>query len=101
MAPRTAKTKVFVNVYDLVETNKCTSVVGLGVYHSGVEIGGDEYTFAGGAGIFSATPKEVDGAIFRESIELGVFEGSRADAQHIINSMKDEYPGDSYDIIMR
>jgi hypothetical protein len=31
---------------------------GFGAYHTGVEIAGKEYTFAGGAGIFDMPPKE-------------------------------------------
>jgi hypothetical protein len=35
--------------------------IGLGFFHSGVEVGGEEFSFASGAGIFSSTPKEASG----------------------------------------
>ena len=35
--------------------------MGMGAYHSGVEIGGKEYTFAGGAGIFDHAPRQAPG----------------------------------------
>lgn len=43
--------KVFLNVYDLAD-NSMTDFLGLGAYHSGVEIKGLEYTY-GPSGILS------------------------------------------------
>lgn len=41
-------TKVYLNVYDLhPDMNRYAYAVGFGLYHSGVEISGTEYTFAG------------------------------------------------------
>jgi len=37
--------EVFLNVYDLHENNDTFYPIGLGFYHSGVQIGRDEYTF--------------------------------------------------------
>lgn len=44
---------------------------GFGAYHTGVEIAGKEYTFAGGAGIFDMPPKQ--GACSRSFIHMHVF----------------------------
>ena len=53
-------TVVVLNVYDLSPANEsCLYSLGLGVHHSGVEILGQEYSFASGAGIFDSTPKQV------------------------------------------
>ena len=41
------------------------------------------------------------GAIFRESIFLGTFEGSTADARHIIEDLRDDFPGSSYHLIKK
>jgi hypothetical protein len=41
------RTSVIVNVYDLFILNYTTSKFGLGAYHSGVEIFGREYSYAG------------------------------------------------------
>ena len=45
-------TKVVLNVYDLGPTNEYLYPWGLGTYHSGLQVFGQEYTFAGGSGVF-------------------------------------------------
>ena len=45
-------------MYDLHESNSWLQHVGLGMYHSGVEIGGVEYTFSE-AGISQHPPRRV------------------------------------------
>ena len=57
----------------------------MGLHHSGVEILGREYSFASGAGIFDSSPKDAPGAKFRESIELGVFEGGSGEVTSAIS----------------
>ena len=46
--------KVYLNVYDLHESNDMLHPIGLGVFHSGVQVGRTEYTFGkfGSAAIF-------------------------------------------------
>lgn len=41
----TSNNKVILNVYDLHDSNDIYYPWGLGLYHSGVQIGRDEYTF--------------------------------------------------------
>lgn len=87
---------------------------GIGVYHTGLAFGGEEFTFSGSGGIFSMPPKEAGStrivyifvfimidATFRESVVLGTFAGSSADARYIIHNMKDEYPASSYHLILK
>ncbi|CAK4093610.1 unnamed protein product [Aphanomyces euteiches] len=95
------KTTVTLNVYDIVESNAYTYAWGLGAFHSGIVIGGVEFSFAGGAGIFSSEPKQAQGAIFRESIEMGEFEGTYQDAKRIIDDMRSEFQGDHYNLLTR
>lgn len=45
---RKASTPIYLNVYDLAPTNEYLYPWGLGTYHSGVQIGSDEYSFASG-----------------------------------------------------
>jgi hypothetical protein len=59
--------------------------IGMGLHHSGVEILGREYSFASGGGIFDSSPKDAPGAKFRESIELGSFDGGSSELQSAIS----------------
>jgi hypothetical protein len=58
--PRLSELPTLLNrsVYDLNEANDYLQPAGLGFYHSGVQVGSSEYTFAGGSGIFSHSPRE-------------------------------------------
>ena len=74
------------NLYDLSPVNDCLYPIGIGLHHSGVEILGSEYAYGSGGGIFDATPKEVEsGAVFRESISLGTFEGGSSQLRGVID----------------
>ena len=68
-------TKVYLNVYDLhADVNKYAYKMGIGVFHSGVQIGSTEYTFGGhqenSTGVMEVTPK-TNHPGFRESILMG------------------------------
>jgi len=83
---RSAPVSVALNVYDLAPANELLHPVGLGIYHTGVEISGSEYTFADSAGIFSHPPRSVPQAKFREQIDLGSFEGAENGAAALVQS---------------
>ncbi|KAF0722494.1 hypothetical protein AaE_009946 [Aphanomyces astaci] len=95
------KSTITVNVYDIVESNSFTYAWGLGAFHSGVEVGGVEYSFAGGAGIFTLAPKSAQGAVFRESIDMGSFEGTYHDAKRILDDMRSEFHGSQYNLLTK
>lgn len=72
------------------------------MYHSGVQVGGNEYTFAGGSGVFSHSPKDVPPpASFRESVELGTFSGSSRDMDIILDDLRRTFTGDSYNLLLK
>lgn len=98
---RQAQTSVVLNVYDLSEANELGYSCGLGAYHSGVEIGDREYTFAGGAGIFDTTPRDAPGARFRESITLGTFEGGQGALSRALDELKPFFDPSSYNVITK
>ncbi|KAL7684854.1 putative PPPDE putative peptidase domain-containing protein [Plasmopara halstedii] len=98
MSPRTA---VMLNIYDLVEANDIMAPLGLGIYHSGVEIAGEEFSYASGAGIFSTSPRQAPGAKFRESINMGVFEGSPHEAHRLAYSLSTDFEGTTYNLFSK
>mmetsp|Transcript_31436 Transcript_31436/g.40436 ORF Transcript_31436/g.40436 Transcript_31436/m.40436 type:complete len:230 (-) Transcript_31436:304-993(-) len=91
--------KVILNVYDLSEINEHAHQFGVGVYHSGVEVNGREYTYGGGGGIFDHEPKGAPNCKFRESVEMGTFEGTPADIQRALDNLKSDFGPDMYNII--
>ena len=68
--------EVRINVYDILplHMNEKLAKIGMGIYHSGVEIGGIEYAYGGNAlmkttGVYlSRYPKRHEVFRFRESI---------------------------------
>lgn len=51
--------------------------------------------------MFDSTPKEAPGAKFRESIELGSFEGGSAEVSSAISDLREEFGPDRYNLIRR
>jgi deubiquitinase DESI2 len=99
---RRSTTKVYLNVYDLAPVNECLHPVGLGMYHTGVEVLGSEYTFASQAGVFQHTPKEVPQAVFREQVYMGDFDGGHIELKLIVDAIGDEQFGpNDYNILNR
>lgn len=93
--------EIILNVYDLNEANEYLYPAGFGVYHSGVQIGGKEYTFAGGGGIFSHDPKDAPGARYRCSVNMGTVEGGQSAVDDAISRLRGEFGPDRYNLINR
>lgn len=93
--------RVLLNVYDLHENNDLLLPCGLGLFHSGVHIGADEWTFASGGGVFSMEPKNVPNARFRETVDLGVFEGGQRDIDRVLDELRPVFKGEDYHIVNR
>lgn len=100
--------KILLHVYNITKHNDFIPF-GLGLYHSGVEIYGREYSFGSSCGIFYSTPKLIisdqmnrNGAhSLRESIEMGNFNGSVKDFHEIIQDLSVTFKGSSYNVISR
>ena len=89
-----------VNVYDLSAANDYTWSFGLGVFHSGVEVCGQEWTFSA-SGVFHMEPRFAPGAVFRESICVGeVVMGSR-EVEDVVNGLRELFPGNEYHVVTR
>ena len=103
MAPfgrKEAACKVVLNVYDLNEMNGNLFPLGLGMYHSGVEISGVEYTFSSGSGVFNHSPRAAGGARFRESVEMGDVP-SQGLVSTALEELRHEFKGTDYHILER
>mmetsp|Transcript_23718 Transcript_23718/g.69432 ORF Transcript_23718/g.69432 Transcript_23718/m.69432 type:complete len:227 (-) Transcript_23718:26-706(-) len=85
---------VILNVYDMSPANQALRVAGLGLYHSGVEIYGMEFTFAGGAGVFHHTPRQPPGdVVFCEQIQIGATTRTMGDVRRLCRDLMAQYFG--------
>ena len=100
-AQTTSSIPVLLNVYDLSPLNAAfLNHAGCGVHHSGVEINGTEYSFAGGAGVFEDSPRMAGGAVFSHQVEMGAFEGTQSDVKAAIHALGDaDFGPDGYNVL--
>jgi len=99
---------VYLNVYDLEEStkyNNYTYYFGFGVFHSGIVLFGQEYSFGGhdedSTGIFWVEPGTVPMFKFRTRVDLGQLVLSKSDLTEFLDEMGDKYRGNSYHILQR
>jgi hypothetical protein len=76
-------TDIVVNIYYLSDTSdpqfknyKALAKMGLGLYHSGIELNGVEYSYGGnvnnpGSGVFQTAPLTVQNATYFQSYNMG------------------------------
>ncbi len=93
---------VMLNVYDMFWTNEYTGNMGLGVYHSGLEVYGREYAYGGHpfpfSGIFDIAPRAAgelgEQFRFKQAIHLGYTDFRACDVEKILEEMGKEFRGD-------
>lgn len=93
---RSSGVEVYLNVYDLIDQTP----ICCGFFHTGVEVAGVEYSFAGGAGVYDCPPKSAPDGRFRESILLGTL-SSRTAVYPALDRLRPEFQGDSYSLIFK
>ncbi|KAG5541021.1 hypothetical protein RHGRI_021044 [Rhododendron griersonianum] len=108
MIPRktkTGKVPVYLNVYDLTTINGYAYWLGLGVYHSGVQVHGVEYAFGAHehptTGIFEVEPKQCPGFTFRKSILIGRTDMGDKEVRAFMEKLAEEYSGNTYNLITK
>ncbi|CAH8470847.1 unnamed protein product [Heterobilharzia americana] len=98
---------VTVNVYDMLWLNYYVSLLGIGVYHTGVVVHGTEYSYGGhpltNSGIFTMLPK--DSAYlgvnysFKLTLTMGYTDFTASDVTLLLDSMAPDYSGDQYHLL--
>ncbi|XP_067002815.1 deubiquitinase DESI2 isoform X1 [Anabrus simplex] len=104
---RMAREPVILNVYDMYWINEYTTSLGLGVFHSGVEIYGTEYAYGGHpfpfSGIFEIAPRDAEELgeqfQFRQSVHLGHTDFTEDDVKRIVAELGKDFRGDRYHLM--
>ncbi|KAI8137350.1 PPPDE putative peptidase domain-containing protein [Fennellomyces sp. T-0311] len=106
----TDKLKVLINVYDMLEPSALTNIgyaLGVGIYHSGIEVGGREYCFGGHeyenlTGVFAVEPKiGPPGVLYKQSIPMGYTDLSEHEIAQILQTISHEFGGTTYNLLTR
>ncbi|KAG6511716.1 deSI-like protein At4g17486 [Zingiber officinale] len=100
-----ASTPVFLNVYDLSPINGYAYWLGLGAYHSGVQVHGVEYAYGAhehaATGIFEGEPRRCPGFVFRKAILIGRTDMGPREVRALVEDMAAEYSGSAYNLISK
>lgn len=104
---------IHLNIYDLVwdkekgKNNAGLADLGLGFYHTGLELWGKELSFGHSkrfkSGVFAVKPKKADElmphTVFRQSIEMDTIYISRYSVDKILNRLSAKYTSDAYNVV--
>jgi hypothetical protein len=110
-------TPVFLNVYDLVMSEgkaaglgrDALDLIGMGVFHTGVEVYGEEYSFGmdptgvnnpATEGVFVVAPRTAVG-LFKQQISLGTVSLSVHQVRAVVDSLRPEWKACTYQMLGR
>ncbi|KAM0907872.1 hypothetical protein ACQ4PT_015850 [Festuca glaucescens] len=104
-SPPPGNTPVYLNVYDLTPVNGYVFWVGLGIFHSGIEVHGVEYAFGAHdysiSGVFEVEPRQCPGFKFRKSIFVGTTCLDPLQVRAFMETQSVNYNGDIYHLISK
>eukprot|EP00250_Pteridium_aquilinum_P017459 c23637_g2_i1 orf=95-760(+) len=96
---------IYLNVYDVTELNSYLYWLGLGIFHSGIEVHGVEYAFGAhdysSSGVFEVEPRNCPGFSFRRTITVGTTDKDPLQIREFIEQLSLDYAGDSYHLIAK
>ena len=79
---------IVLNVYDINPNNNTLSAIGVGIYHTGIEINNFEYSFGPSAGVVRTRPRLPEFGALREQITMGVYENGLYGVDRIISQLR-------------
>ena len=96
--------EIRLNVYDFVKHDTMPgavmSMAGVGIHHSGLQIGETEYTY-NNAGIRRMAVLRMPFCRLNESLALGKYYGEDEDIEATLEALALEFPPGSYDVLKR
>jgi len=107
-AKKPAATAIILNVYEPSRPQQ--SLPGFGIFHTGIEFAGVEYSFAGGpeagngTGVMTQRPRDTPAGgdwKFKEAIELGTVQVTNAEFDRTLQELKDAFPANTYNLVHR
>ena len=99
---------IYLNVYDILLSNFTTTwLTGVGVYHTGVQVHNEEFSYAGhrhteDTGLKITEPRDttwIHDAVFRETLVMGRTRKTKAEVRAIFESLKLRYRGPDYNVL--
>eukprot|EP01060_Flectonema_neradi_P019802 TRINITY_DN2725_c3_g1_i1.p1 TRINITY_DN2725_c3_g1~~TRINITY_DN2725_c3_g1_i1.p1 ORF type:complete len:182 (+),score=19.77 TRINITY_DN2725_c3_g1_i1:54-599(+) len=86
-----ADNEVYINVYDISKViNNTLGHIGLGVFHTGVEVYGEEYGFGrctDGIGVYKLKPTTYEGHTYKESLLVGSTNHDQSEVESIVSEL--------------
>lgn len=101
--PRSAPVRL--HIYDLgtgsAVVNRVSKELGLGVFHTGVEVYGREWCFGQWVGVGHVRPTKDPGHQYRETIEMGTTSLSEYQVMQRISQLRRDWRGHSYNLLTK